>query len=287
LCRTEVNRRTGHVARFFKWAVENELVPPSAHHGLKAVPGLRKGRCEVRESEPIGPVADAVVDAIRPHVSRQVWSMVEIQRRTGMRPGEVIAMTTGAIDRSGPVWTYVPDSRKTGHHGRGRTIFLGPRAQGVVTPWPRVDPDAYLFSPREATEKWHAARRAARKSPMTPSQAARTRRRRPMRAPGERYTVNSYRQAIQGACDRAFPHPTLGAVPDDELTDGQRAELAAWRKAHHWSPNPLRHSAATAIRARYGLEAARTVLGHAEADTTQVYAERDQGQARAIMAEVG
>jgi hypothetical protein len=43
LCRTEVNRRTGLVIRFFKWAVENELVPSSVHHGLAAVAGLRRG----------------------------------------------------------------------------------------------------------------------------------------------------------------------------------------------------------------------------------------------------
>jgi hypothetical protein len=50
LCLNEVNRRTSHVVRFFKWAVENELVPPSVHHGLKAVSGLRKGRSGVRET---------------------------------------------------------------------------------------------------------------------------------------------------------------------------------------------------------------------------------------------
>jgi hypothetical protein len=42
LCRRDVNRMTGLVVRFFRWCVENELVPPSVHHGLKAVPGLRK-----------------------------------------------------------------------------------------------------------------------------------------------------------------------------------------------------------------------------------------------------
>ena len=54
-----------------------------------------------------------------------------------------------------------------------------------------------------------------------------------------------------------------------------------------WSPGQLRHTAATLIRARYGLEAAQTVLGHAKADVTQVYAERDLARARAVMAEIG
>jgi integrase len=49
----------------------------------------------------------------------------------------------------------------------------------------------------------------------------------------------------------------------------------------------LRHSAATEIRKRYGLEAAAVVLGHARADVTQIYAERDQDLAKRIIAEVG
>ena len=66
LCRNEVNRRVRHDLRAFKWAVGEEMVPPSVHHGLQAVPGLRRGRADVRESEPVKPVPDAFVDAVRP-----------------------------------------------------------------------------------------------------------------------------------------------------------------------------------------------------------------------------
>lgn len=41
------------------------------------------------------PVPDAHVDAIKDHVSEQVWAMIELLRLTGMRPGEVCAMRTG------------------------------------------------------------------------------------------------------------------------------------------------------------------------------------------------
>jgi integrase len=54
-----------------------------------------------------------------------------------------------------------------------------------------------------------------------------------------------------------------------------------------WSPLQLRHTAATAIRARFGLEASQVVLGHEKADVTQIYAERDAAKASAIMAEIG
>ena len=60
-----------------------------------------------------------------------------------------------------------------------------------------------------------------------------------------------------------------------------------WKKAHHWSPNRLRHAAATAIRKEYGAEAARTVLGHSELDVTEIYAERDLAMAARVAAEMG
>jgi hypothetical protein len=38
-----VNSCVGCVKRMFKWAVEQELVPPSLYHGLQAVGGLKRG----------------------------------------------------------------------------------------------------------------------------------------------------------------------------------------------------------------------------------------------------
>ena len=72
--------------------------------------------------------------------------------------------------------------------------------------------------------------------------------------------------------------------PPDDLDEAKRAE---WKKAHRWSPNRLRHSAATAIRQRFGLEAAQVTLGHASADVTQVYAERDSAKAAKVMRLIG
>jgi site-specific recombinase XerD len=49
----------------------------------------------------------------------------------------------------------------------------------------------------------------------------------------------------------------------------------------------LRHSAATEIRSKFGLEVAQILLGHAKADVTQIYAERDLAKAVAVVREVG
>ena len=97
------------------------------------------------------------------------------------------------------------------------------------------------------------------------------------RKDGKPFLRGNYSKPIGTACNKAFPAPK-------ELDTDERK---AWRKAHRWSPNRLRHSAATAIRKQYGLEAAQVCLGHASADVTQVYAERDMEKAAAIARQVG
>ncbi len=64
---------------------------------------------------------------------------------------------------------------------------------------------------------------------------------------------------------------------------------AAARRAGvpRWKPNQLRHNRATEIRARYGLEAAQVILRHANANVSELYAERDAGLARRVAEESG
>ncbi len=262
-CRTLVNARVRRVKLAFKWGVENEIVPPHVHHGLTAVAGLRRGRSEARESSPVLPVPDAAVNAALPHMNRQVAAMVELQAFTGMRPGEVCGLRPCDVDREGEVWTFRPSRHKTQHHGRERVVYLGPRAQAVLSAYIDNRPaESPCFSPAEAEADRLAARHAGRRTPRSCGNRPGTNRRKnPKRRPGDRYDSRSYAQAIRYACVKA------GVAP--------------------WSPNRLRHSAASAIRKGFGLEAAQVSLGHAAADVTQVYAERDADLARRVAAEIG
>ncbi len=277
ICRTEVKRRVRIIVRGYKWGVAEGMIPPSVHHGLQAVPGLRRGRCEVREAESVKPVPDAFVDAIRSHVSRQIWAMVQLQRFAGMRPGEVCIMRTIDVDRSGRVWIYTPKSHKTEHHGRERRIYLGPKAQEILRPWLRPELSAYLFQPREAEAERRTALRSNRKSPVQPSQQDR-RRRRPAKRPGEKCNADSYRQAIQYGIDNAN-------VEGERLAREAGAEVPT--PIPHWHPNQLRHNAATRLRKEFGLDVARAVLGHSSPVVTEVYAELDGAKAAEAMERVG
>jgi integrase len=260
--RSYVNACVGCVKRMFKWAVENELAPPSVYHGLHAVAGLKKGRTEARETKPVRPADDAHVEAVLPFLTPAVRAMVQVQRASGMRPAEVVIMRGADIDRcAGKTWVYRPESHKTEHHGIARVIFLGPQAQEVLEPFlDGRDPGAYLFSPRETMDAFRAEQRRQRQTPVQPSQIHR-RKRTPKKAPGDRYSVDSYRYAIDKACARA-------GVP-------------------HWHPNQLRHAKATEIRREAGLDAARVVLGHRSPQITEVYAELDTGKAAEVMERLG
>jgi site-specific recombinase XerD len=160
LCRNVINKHVSRLRRMFKWSVSEELVPVSVHQRLCTLPGLEAGRSATRESEPVRPVANALIDAVKPFFSRQIWGMIQLQLATGMRPGEVIQIRGIDLNTTGAIWEYVPTSHKTEHHGRGRTIFMGPKAQEIVRQFQRRDLQAHLFSPREARAEFVAGRRA-------------------------------------------------------------------------------------------------------------------------------
>jgi hypothetical protein len=128
----------------------------------------------------------------------------------------------------------------------------------------------------------------------------RRRKAKPHRVPAERYNRRSFRVAVVRACDKAFPlpeHLRPRRLADGKaeaakawwarLTAGEKDQVREWRREHRWHPLQLRHTAATVIRARYGVEAAKVILGHTKVETTQIYAERDLGKAKEIMAEIG
>jgi integrase len=78
---------------------------------------------------------------------------------------------------------------------------------------------------------------------------------------GRRMSADTYRGAVRAACQKAG------------------VDL--------WSPNQLRHNAATTIREQASLDAAQVILGHSTVATTQIYAEKNLNAALKIAAEVG
>jgi integrase len=286
------NSYTAIITGVFQWATSEQLVAVEVYQALKSVRGLERGRSEAHEPEPVGPVADTVVKATLPHLPAVVADMVKFQRLTGCRPTEVctirpadvqrwtmiadepLPLFDGADRQARPreldVWEYRPAHHKTKHRDRQRIIPIGPRAQEILRPYLlplAFTPEVFCFRPPECNRQ-----RAAR-----------------------RYAKDTYARAISRACELLYKMPeelrklewkttskTSNGRRSGRVSEERRAELrleaAAWRAKHCWSPNQLRHTAATAIRQQYGLEASQVVLGHATADVTQIYAAADWGQ---------
>lgn len=327
LSRPVINSRIFKILRVFKWGVAEGLLPADIHNALRTVESLKLHHTEAPEPEPIKPVADAVLDATLPHLPLVVADMVRFQRLTGCRPSEVCLLRPGDIDRCTEVWQYRPARHKMQHKDRDRVIFIGPKAQAVLLPYLLRDGHAFCFSPFESERQRKVELRARRKTKVQPSQRDRSNpnaKRKPRdhydrctyltavhrgcdKAFGEVQGPVSFgelaRLAKQGRIDARdmVRRSTKGrwkraksvrglwdseanpAVPAEPLQDEWYFKSAIPR----WAPNQLRHSAATEIRSRFGLEVAQILLGHARADVTQVYAERDMARATAIVREVG
>jgi integrase len=272
LSRGVVNRTISRVRQIFRWGAENELVPAGIVEALRCVSGLRYGKCKVRETDPVKPVPAAYVDAVLPYVTPQIRAMIELQRVTGMRSGELCRMRGCDLNMSGSVWTYTPARHKTMHHGHSRVVYLGPKAQAILRTWLRSDLQAYLFQPREAEQWRRDQKHKARKTPIGYGNRPGTnQKRKPKKSAGDHYTNDSYRGAIDYGIKRC---------------NAERAKRKE-QPIPSWHPHQLRHNHATMVKREHGLEVARVLLGHKHASITEVYAEADRERAVEVVAKIG
>jgi integrase len=260
--REHINNQVDRLKRMFKWATRQQMIPGGVYEALRCVDGLKRGRTDAREGRKVKPVSDADVMATIEHLPAVVADMVQLQRLTGARPGEICDIRPGDINRKAHPWEYVPQSHKTEHHDRPRVIFIGPKAQHILLPYLLRAADAYCFSPQEAEGRRRAAQHEARRTPLScGNKPGSNRKARPKRTAGEKYNKDSYARAVR------------------------RAALKA--KVATWSPNRLRHSYATEVRKQFGLEAVQVCLGHAAAQVSEIYAERDFAKAAHVARQIG
>ena len=171
--RTSINKRVHRIRQMFKWGASKRMVTSAVYNDLRMLAPLKRGRTTAEEPDPVLPVPDADIDAIKPHVTPTVWAMIQTQLLTGMRPKELRLMRWSDIDRTGAVWLYEPHRHKTRHHGKRRVIFIGPRAQLALRPFLCDDSTAYVFpSPKGGGYTHHgydaSIRRACKKAGVDP-----------------------------------------------------------------------------------------------------------------------
>lgn len=248
--RQYVNSVMQRVTRIFRWAAgDGNMLPGSIAESLERIEPLKMGRTTAIETEAVEPVSDSVVEETLKHLPQILGDVVRVQRLIGCRPGEVCQLTPGMIDRTGDVWEATLKKHKTAHRGLSRTLSIGPKAQAILLPYLLRGEDECLFRPMDAERKRRDALHEARVTPMSCGNRPGTNKAsKPLRKPGKQYTTQSYSKAIKRVCE-------VNGI-------------------EHWSPNQLRHAAATSVRDSISLEAASAVLGHLDLDTTKIYAKR-------------
>jgi hypothetical protein len=138
--------------------------------------------------------------------------------------------------------------------------------------------DQFIFDPAKAMAEIRAARTAARTTPVScGNKVGSNRKNVPQTKPGERYEPKTYRTAVQYAIKRA--NAAILARLHAEMPGAGKKELAkAFEEAAvpKWHPHQIRHTAATIIRKRASLDAARAMLGQKSLGMADHYADIDK-----------
>ena len=203
--------------------------------------------------------------------------MVQFERLTGCRPGEVCQLRPIDLDRSGDVWQFRPGQpqdrapREAGylHRTQGPGGYPALFVPGCQPPTVSARPKA-----RQAPRGNEGC--AGKQGPAFPAEPPQG----PARA--ARHGHATPRTATPARSAAASIRRTRPSSKAQELQIDNPALLA------YWAPNRLRHTpgyrSAAAIT---GWKPRRSILGHAKADVTQVYAERDQALAAEVMKKIG
>ena len=274
--RMTINRHIAIIKRAFKRGVKNRWVNPQTHYALLSVETLKFGQRIVgvvpQENKDVPPVDIAAVQKTLPEIkSNVIKDMVRVQLHIGGRPQDPVNMRACDIDRTprpDGTWVYTPCTHKTAHKGKVLQKAINPQAQAILMSYLIANestPEAFLFSPKKSMQQQSIDRRKNRKTlnkqgKVQPSQCNR-RKQNPKRPPGDKYLVSSYYHAIVSACKRA-------GVP-------------------RWTPNQLRHTAATEAKKLCGIEGSQVFLGHECLSTTEIYAEKNFDEAAQVALKIG
>ncbi len=133
------------IRRIFKHAIANELIDASVLQRLQTVAPLLAGRTEATDNPPREAVDADRIETVRKLVRPLVRDLIDLQRLTGARSGELLQLTTGGISRNGDVWMAELADHKTRHHGQRRILHFGPKSQLILSGYLSADPEAKLF----------------------------------------------------------------------------------------------------------------------------------------------
>jgi integrase len=268
----QINKRVSQARQWYVWCLGRRLVPSGvdAYRVLlemkqrcKAISAGEYGAKAGKRVEPADPKA---VEKALPEMSPAAQAIVQLLRLTGARPSEICDMKPRELDRTGETWILRPEWHKSAKKGKTRTIHFGPAAQRVLAGWLLgTAEDDFVFTATKSEARRLNILRDNRKTPLWESHIEAQKRKRvenPKLHPGDRFDAKALGVAVARACKRA--------------------------KVKRFSPYQLRHLRAVELRAQFGLETVRAVLGHSAASMSDHYSSSADGAlANAAASQVG
>ena len=246
-CANVVNAMIGRVRRVFRWAAGRTLIPVERVGALSLLPAVRA---------PEAPDRPRVLEAPQADVSA-LLTWLRRPADVGITPNGgdhgVLASIRPALPRASVARRGALSPRET-LAAMIELQLLGSMRPGELCSMSGGEVDrssaCWVYRPLRHKTSWKGKRRAIRIGPRGQELMAPHLLRHGAGAVfrtilGTPWTANSYAQAVHRACKRA-------GVPG-------------------WSPNQLRHLAATLAEQRAGADLASHLLGHSDLRTTQRY----------------
>lgn len=222
-----INKQVGRVRLMFRVGASLELVDPDTVASLKTLPPLMPYESNARETEPRKAVTAADLKAVRailPPLHRDIFDLLLL---TGARPGEIMGLTTGLIQREGDVWRSELKFHKNMRRGKSRVLFFSAPAQGILWKYLTLDPDQYLFSIRPASFSGAMKRHCIKAgvTPFVPHQL--------------RHTVATILADDLGleVAQRVLGHSEIAMTSHYSLAAEKKAKLAVAHLQHEFTAN--------------------------------------------------
>ena len=253
--RRGINDTINWIPRIWAWGVGRTLVKESTLKGFNEVKPLRMGDQRVHDKVKRKRVTEEDFQKVIRSVNSVVSDMLKLLWHTGMRPYEVCEMRPYDILLDDPdCWLYIPGrditpvgQHKTTRYEQIKVIPLAGESQEILSSRiEKYDSEEYIFNPQDALKEIIRVKSENRKTPLSyGNKPGSNRKKNPMIQPRDHYDSNSLRKACQRGCIRAG--------------------------IQIFSPYDLRRTAATNVRAKFGKQDARTLLGHTKISTTEIY----------------
>jgi integrase len=149
--RDYINHQIKRLRSVFRWGVSWEIVPQTVADALAAVSALKVGETtavdyEVRESVP-----DADIKAVRSLLKPRDQDILDLLLLTGARPGELIGLKVGDVERNGETWRCELVKHKTAHKGKKRVLLFNRHAQAILMRHIKADPSVRFFVTTRST----------------------------------------------------------------------------------------------------------------------------------------